>query len=104
LGARYVLSIGNVVSSLIVGAVAFGYFWIYLPEVMLYPFRWAASLREGLLLMNWPPHYDIAIRFFIDERQIVFLGFVLMSRVVLGFLLMLGARIFGRRSEPDTWA
>ena len=89
--------------------VAEDYFWpkegldikiIYLPGVALRLFRWAASIRDWVVLANWPPQYEVALRFFVDERQIVYLGFVLVSRIVIGLAVMLVARKIWRKPEP----
>jgi len=89
---RYLISIGNVFSSLILGALAFAFFWIYLPDFTLVLFRSATSIREWVILGNWPPQYEVALRFFVDERQIVYLGFVLATRALLGLATALFAR------------
>jgi hypothetical protein len=98
---RYLLSIGNVVSSLILGALAFAFFWIYLPDWTLVLFRSATSIREWVILGNWPPQYEVALRFFVDERQIVYLGFVLATRILVGLLFAMGARLFRRPDYYD---
>ena len=71
---RFLLSLGNVFSSLIIGALALAIVWIYIPSVALQLFRWAASIRDWVVLANWPPQYEVALRFFVDERQIVYVG------------------------------
>ena len=40
------------------------------------------------------------MRFFVDERQIVYMGFVVASRIVVGLLIMLVAKLTGRKSQP----
>jgi len=98
---RFLLSLGNVFSSLVIGAVALATVWIYLPNVALQLFRWAASIRDWVVLANWPPQYEVALRFFVDERQIVYVGFVLASRIIVGLLIILVARMLGRKAEPE---
>ena len=71
---RFLLSLGNVFSSLIIGALALAIVWIYIPSVALRLFRWAASVRDWVVLANWPPQYEVPLRFFVDERQIVLRG------------------------------
>ena len=65
-------------------------------------FRWAASIRDWVVLANWPPQYEVALRFFVDERQIVYVGFVLASRIIVGLLIILVARMLGRRRSLST--
>jgi hypothetical protein len=98
---RYLLSIGNLFSSLILGALLFGFFWIYVPSAALQLFKWASALREWIFLGNWPPQYEVALRFFVDERQIVYLGFVLTTRIVVGVLIVLLYKLIGRKREEE---
>jgi hypothetical protein len=98
---RFLLSLGNVFSSLIIGALALAVVWIYIPDLALRLFRWAASVRDWVVLANWPPQYEVALRFFVDERQIVYVGFVLASRIVVGLLIIFIARAMGRKPQPE---
>jgi hypothetical protein len=100
--ARFFLSLGNVFFSLLLGAVALGFFWLYFPDVTLQLFKWAGSLREALLSSAWSARYEVALRLFVDERQIVYMGFVLATRIVVGLLILLGSRwIGGNKSEQE---
>jgi len=95
--ARYFLSLGNVFFSLILGAIAFGFFWLYFPDVTLQLFKWAGSLRESLISSAWSARYEVALRLFVDERQIVYMGFVLATRIVVGLLILFGSRWIGSK-------
>jgi len=86
--ARFFLPLGNVAVSLILGAVALGVFWYYLPDATLQLFKWSGSIREGVVSGYWPARYEVVIRALVDERQIVYMGFVLATRIVLGLLMM----------------
>jgi hypothetical protein len=94
--ARFFLSLGNVFFSLILGAVALGFFWFYFPDWTLQLFRWAGSIREGIVSGTWPARYEVVIRALVDERQIVYMGFVLATRIIVGLLILLGNKMLGR--------
>ena len=98
---RFFLSLGNVFFSLILGAVALGFFWFYFPDWTLTLFRWAGSIREGIVSGNWPARYEVVIRALVDERQIVYMGFVLATRVIVGVIIVLTYKLIGRRPEPE---
>jgi hypothetical protein len=98
---RFFLSLGNVFFSLILGAVALGFFWFYFPDETLKLFKWAGILRESLLSNAWSARYEVVLRLFVDERQIVYMGFVLATRIVVGLIIMLIYRLVGRRSEAE---
>jgi hypothetical protein len=99
--ARYFLSLGNVFFSLILGAIAFGFFWLYFPDVTLQLFKWAGSLRESLISSAWSARYEVALRLFVDERQIVYMGFVLATRIVVGLLILFGSRWIGGKPAHE---
>ena len=101
ISTRFFLSLGNVFFSLILGAVALGFFWLYFPDWTLQLFRWAGSIREGIVTGNWPARYEVVIRALVDERQIVYMGFVLATRIAVGVLIMLVFRVIGR-SGPES--
>ena len=89
MSGRFFVSIGNVLFSLILGAVALGLGLFYFPDATLRLFRWAGSVREALVSGNWPVGYDL-----VDERQIVYMGFVLATRILVG-LIIIGAKLAG---------
>lgn len=101
ISARFFLSLGNVFFSLILGAVALGFFWFQFPDMTLALFKWAGSLRETLISGNWPARYEVVLRALVDERQIVYMGFVLATRIIVGLLIMLAYKLMGRRPEPE---
>ena len=98
---RFLLSLGNVFFSLILGAVALGFFWFYFEDATLQLFKWASPLRERIISGYWPPRYEVIIRALVDERQIVYVGFVLATRIIVGFLIMLVFWLFGRRPQHE---
>jgi hypothetical protein len=101
IGARFFLSLGNVAFSLILGAVALGFFWFYFPDWTLQLFRWAGSIRESVITGNWPARYEVVLRALVDERQIVYMGFVLATRIVVGIIIALFYKLLGGRAQPE---
>ena len=97
--ARFFLSLGNVFFSLLLGAVALGFFWLYFPDLTLQLFKWAGTLHESLLSSAWSARYEVALRLFVDERQIVYMGFVLATRILVGIIIALFYKAFGGRGE-----
>jgi hypothetical protein len=97
--ARFFLPLGNVAISLILGAVALGFFWYYFPDWTLVLFKWAGSIRETVVSGYWPARYEVVIRALVDERQIVYMGFVIVTRIILGLLLM---PLYRRKDEAGS--
>lgn len=101
MSTRFFLSLGNVFFSLILGAVALGVGLFYFPDATLQLFKWAGALRETLVSGNWPARYEVVMRALVDERQIVYMGFVLATRIVVGILIVLIYKITGRGSQAE---
>ena len=101
IAARFFLSLGNVFFSLFLGAVGLGFFWFYFPDWTLQLFKWAGSIRESLISGTWPARYEVVLRALVDERQIVYMGFVLATRIIVGIMIVMGYRLLGRKHEHE---
>jgi hypothetical protein len=101
MSTRFLLSLGNVFFSLILGAVALGFGLFYFPDTTLRLFKWAGSIREALISGAWPARYEVMLRALVDERQIVYMGFVLATRILVGLLIVLAYRLVGGGHEPE---
>ncbi len=73
--------------SLVLGAVALGVAWYHFPAETVQLFKVAGVVREWLASRGWPAHYEAAVRALLDEKQIVYMVFVLATRVVVGLLI-----------------
>jgi hypothetical protein len=51
--ARFVASFGNVLLSLILGAIAMGFFWINYPDEFVHLQRLAAHAYEWIMARGW---------------------------------------------------
>ncbi len=100
---RYFLSLGNVFFSLVLGAVALGVAWFHFPAETVQMFKAAGVVREWLASRGWPAHYEAAVRALLDERQIVYMGFVLATRIVVGLIIGLCFSMF-RKAVPTEQA
>ena len=101
MSTRFLLSLGNVFFSLILGAVALGIGLFYFPDATLRLFKWAGSIREALISGAWSARYEVMLRALVDERQIVYMGFVLATRILVGLIIMLGYKLTGGRHQPE---
>ena len=100
--ARFFLSLGNVFLSLVLGAAALAFSLFFFPEATLQLYKWARTLGETLLSGVWPAHYEPVLRALADERLIVYMGFVLATRSIVGLLLLLGSRwIAGKPAHEE---
>ena len=99
--ARFLLSLGNVFFSLVLGAIALALFWFYFPDSTLELFKWAGSAREQLLSGGFAARYEVVLRPLVDERQIVYMGFVLATRAVVGVLIVVASKLVGGHPQPE---
>ena len=90
--ARYFLSLGNVAFSLVLGLIMLALCAIYSEEALLSMLKYAGSVREWIVSLSRFPKMEIISRLVLHESSILLMFFTLLSRVVLGFLTMLGAR------------
>ncbi len=83
---RVLFSIGNIVLSLILGAVLLVFVAFNSPETLSASLHWAHSVKEVITGTSLSPKYNVWIEFLLDDRQLVFMGFVVLARILLGLL------------------
>lgn len=87
---RVLLATTGMMASLIIGALAMGAVWYWSPEAMQELFQVASGLKSWLTNTGIEPRYNTFIWFLIEERQLVFMGFVIATRA----LMAIAAAIF----------
>ena len=90
--ARFLLSLGNVFFSLVLGAVALAFSLFFFPAATLQLYKGARAVGEAVLSGAWPAQYEPALRALADERLVVYMGFVLAARIAVGLLILLGSK------------
>jgi hypothetical protein len=93
---RILLATGNVFVSLVLGAVAFGFVFIKFPETMATILDWAAGLKLWITNRGLSPAYNNWVRVLLEERQLVFMGFTILMRVLLSLATYLSGRVLAR--------
>ena len=93
---RVLLATSNVFVSLVLGALAMGAVWYLWPESIQQLFLWASSVKSWLVNRGLPPRYNNFLWFLIEERQLVYMGFVMATRMLLASLVALGAWTLAR--------
>lgn len=83
---RIVLATGNIVFSLFLGAIAFGFVFIKYPDTMGSILDAAARLKAWLTSRGLSTEYNNWVRVLLEERQLVFMGFTVAVRVLLSVL------------------
>jgi hypothetical protein len=89
-------SFGNFFFSIVLGAVAMGVFWYYLPDEFLQLQRSASLVREWIVARAWSPRSETIFRFLLEDRQLLLIAFVLAARFLLGLLVLPFKALFER--------
>jgi hypothetical protein len=93
---RVVLATGNIVLSLILGALALAFVGINYPETLSAMVKWARAAKGFLTSTGLDPHYNIWLELLLEERQLLFMGFTVAARLVLAIVAASVAYLLGR--------
>jgi hypothetical protein len=93
---RFLGSFSYLFFSLILGAVVMGLFWFYFPDEFVQLQRSASTAREWIVGRPWSARTESIIRFLLEDRQLLFISFVLATRLALGLIVLPFRALFGR--------
>jgi hypothetical protein len=82
-------SLGHLLVSLLLGIIAMGLFWFYYPDEFVLLQRIAATMHEWIISRGWSPRVESILRFLLEDRQLILMSFVVMTRILLGLLMLL---------------
>ncbi len=83
---RILLSAGNLFLSLILGAIFMALVAIYSPETLSVMLGWARSLKALITGTGLSAKYNIWLELLLEERQLLFMGFTVFARILLGII------------------
>lgn len=90
---RLIQSVLSLVASLVLGAVAFTITAIYAPNTLEAVQINAGYLQDAVLLtsqsLGAEANVNVWLRFLVSDQQLVFLGFVILVRVILASIFWL---------------
>lgn len=93
---RILLATGNIFFSLVLGAIAFGFVFIKYPATMGTILDAAAGLKAWLTSRGLSTEYNNWVRVLLEERQLVYMGFTVVMRVLLSTVAALAAGLIER--------
>lgn len=93
---RILLATGNIFLSLVLGAIAFGFVFIKYPATMGTILDAAAGLKAWLISRGLSTEYNNWVRVLLEERQLVYMGFTVVMRVLLSVVAALAAGLIER--------
>lgn len=77
------LSIGNIVFSLILGALLMAFVAIYSPETLSVMLEWARSFKALITGTGLDAKYNIWLQLLLEERQLLLMFFTVIARFIL---------------------
>ena len=98
---RILLSTGNIIVSLVLGAVAIAFVGINYPETLDQIINLATSAKSYIVSTNLPPKYNVWVRLLLEEKQLVFMFFTVVMRILLAILQSIAFGFFGRERTPE---
>jgi len=83
---RMLLSISNIVFSLVLGALLLAVVAIYSPETLSMMLGWARSFKALITSTGLDPRYNIWLELLLEERQLLLMFFTVIARIILAFV------------------
>lgn len=83
---RLLFSVGNIFLSLVLGALLLALVGIYDPEMLSTMLGWARSLKALIVGTGLEPRYNIWLELLLEERQLLFMFFTIIARIILAIL------------------
>jgi hypothetical protein len=80
---RILLSTGNILLSLILGALLMALVAVYSPETLSMLLGWARNLKALITGTSLSAKYNIWLELLLEERQLLFMGFTVFARILL---------------------
>lgn len=80
---RLLLSTGNIFLSLILGALMLALVGYNSPETLSEMLVWARNLKGWITSTGLEPKYNIWLELLLEERQLLFMFFTIIARILL---------------------
>jgi hypothetical protein len=91
---RVFLATSNIFVSLVLGALAMGLVWTLWPETLQSLFHWSSGVKAWIVNSGLEAKYNNFLWLLIEERQLVYLGFVMATRMLLAILASMFLYVF----------
>jgi hypothetical protein len=98
---RVLLAASNMVTAFLLAIVTIVFLGLNYPPAISASLRWARVAKDLITGTGFNPSYNVWIEFFIEERQLVFIGYTIIMRAVLA---LFGYGWYKLRARPEeTW-
>ena len=93
---RTLLAAGNMVTAFLLAIVTIIFLGLNYPPAISASLRWARSAKDVITGTGLNPSYNVWLEFLLEDRQLVFIGYTIIMRMVLALLTYTGSRIRSR--------
>ncbi len=88
-----ILAASNMIAAFILAILAIVFLALNYPAAMQTALRWARVVKDGITGTGLNPTYNIWLEFLLEERQLVFIGFTIIMRMLLSVVGFAGTRL-----------
>jgi hypothetical protein len=88
-----VLAAGNMITAFILAMVTIIFLALNYPQAISASLRWARVAKDMITGTGLNQSYNIWIEFLLEERQLVFIGYTILMRMLLALLTYGGNRL-----------
>lgn len=92
---RILLATSTIFFSLILGAILLAVVGYNYPELLSDMLGWARQLKLFITSRGLAPHYNIWLELLLEERQLLFMAFVIAARICIAIFMAICAAILG---------
>ena len=93
---RMLLAASNMVTAFILAILTIIVLGLNYPPVISTSLRWGRVAKDFITGSGLSPTYNIWLEFFLQEQQLVFIGYTILMRVLLSSLYYGGQRLRAR--------
>ena len=93
---RTLLAAGNMVTAFVLAILLIIFLGLNYPPAISTSLRWARSAKDVITGTGLNPSYNVWLEFLLEDRQLVFIGYTIIMRMVLALMTYTGLRIRSR--------
>jgi hypothetical protein len=93
---RMLLAAGNMVTAFILAALTIIFLALNYPAVISSSLRTARMVKDVITGSGLNPSYNVWLEFLLEERQLVFIGYTIIMRMILAILTYIGTMLWPR--------
>ena len=90
---RTLLAAGNMVTAFVLAILTIIFLGLNYPPIISTSLRWARSAKDVITGTGLNPSYNVWLEFLLEDRQLVFIGYTIIMRMVLALVTYTGMRI-----------